>query len=102
MPDHQFDIAKNAKVLDDLKADLVSTVASLLKTIVRGSQDTIIECLAAIIITVYIIGRRLGMKFYQIDQEVHNQLFKAVGCDHEVEKWFNDISSLKQYWNDMK
>lgn len=102
MADQQIDIAKNAKVLEDLKADLVSTVAGLLKSIVRGSQEAILECLAAIIITVYIIGKRLGIKFYQIDQEVHNQLSAAVGNDHDVEKWFKDITSLKEYWNDLK
>lgn len=102
MPDYQFDIAKNAKVLDELKADLIGTVGNLYRNIIKGSQETIIDCLAAIIITVYIIGRRLGIKFYQVDEAIGNQLRNSAGSNHEVEKWFNDITSLKQYWNDMK
>ncbi|MFZ5945004.1 MAG: MazG-like family protein [Bacillota bacterium] len=102
MADQQFDIAKNAKVLEELKADLIGTVGTLLRSIVRGSQESIRGCLASIIITSYIIGRRLGLKFYQIDEAVKIQLKNSAGSEHEVEKWFSDLSSLKQYWDDMK
>ena len=50
MSDRFFDIAKNTKVLEELKSDLLSTVATLYKAIVKGTQEKIIESLAAIII----------------------------------------------------
>ncbi|MFZ7102949.1 MAG: MazG-like family protein [Peptococcaceae bacterium] len=102
MPEQQFDIAKNAKVLDQLKADLVGTIGTLFRNILRGSQEAIIGCLASLIITSYIIGRRLGIKFYQIDESIRVQLKNSAGSDHEVEQWFNDITSLEEYWEDMK
>ncbi|KJS19941.1 MAG: hypothetical protein VR72_16505 [Clostridiaceae bacterium BRH_c20a] len=102
MTEHQFDIAKNAKVLDELKADLIGTMGALYKNIIKGSQEAIVGSLASLIITIYIMGRRLGIKFYQIDEAVRIQLRNSIGSDHEVEKWFNDITSLKQYWDDMK
>lgn len=102
MPDRFFDIAKNTKVLEELKSDLLSAVATLYKAIVKGTQDKIIESLAAIIILTYLIGRRLGVKFFQIDQAIKEQLRISQGKDIEIEKWFKDISSLKEYINDMK
>lgn len=102
MAESHFDIAKNAKVLEELKADLVGTVGTLMKNIIRGSQETITGSLASLIVTTYIVGRRLGIKFYQIDEAVRIQLHNSVGSDHEVEKWFNDITSLKEYWDDLK
>ena len=102
MSDHFIDIAKNAKILDELKTDLLGTVATLFRAIIQGAQGKIIESLAAIIILAYIIGRRLGVKFFQLDQAVKDQLKRAEDSEHEVEKWFNDLSSLKQYIDDVK
>lgn len=100
--EQQLDIAKNAKVLDELRADLIGTVGSLFRNILKGSREAITGSLASIIITSYIIGRRLGIKFYQLDEAIAIQLKNSTGSDHEVERWFNDITSLKQYWEDMK
>lgn len=101
MPERFFDIAKNTKVLDELKSDLLSAVATLYRAIVKGTQDKIVESLGAIVILTYLIGRRLGVKFFQIDQAVKDQLQTSQG-EEDIEKWFNDISSLKEYINDMK
>ena len=101
MSDRFFDIAKNTKVLEELKSDLLSTVATLYKAIVKGTQEKIIESLAAIIILTYLIGKRLGVKFFQIDKAVEEQLHFAQSKYTDIENWFNDISSLKEYINDM-
>ncbi|MGI6227429.1 MAG: MazG-like family protein [Peptococcales bacterium] len=102
MDESNFDIAKNAKVLDELKADLIGTVSTLMKNTIKGSEEAITGSLASLIVTTYIIGRRLGIKFYQIDEAVRIQLRNSIGSDHEVEKWFNDLTSLKEYWDDLK
>ena len=93
-------IMKNIKVIDWLKAELVSSVAALLKAMVKGSEELILDCITGIIITTYILGNRVGIPFSRIDLSVKTRLRDDALKDHEVEKWFGDISNLRYYMED--
>lgn len=95
-----FDIAKNVKVIDWLKAELVGSVAALLKAMVKGSEGLILECITGILITTYLLGKRLGMSYARIDLNMKTKLRDSVMKGHEVEKWYGDLSSLLKYVED--
>lgn len=91
------DIMKNLKVIDWLKAELVSSVAALLRAMVKGSETLILECITGIIITTYVLAARVGIPFSRIDLNVKARLQDSAMKDHEVEKWFGDITNLRYY-----
>ena len=50
----EFDIAKNVRLIDWLKSELLTSVADLFKLLssgIKGSQEAIADCIASIIST---------------------------------------------------
>ncbi len=59
------DLARRAKVIEWLKTEVVDHVAHLLKGIWEGSHVKIVDGLASLISSGYILGRRLGISLSQ-------------------------------------
>ena len=100
MGDQQIDVTKNVKIIEWLKSELLMTVASLFETLVKGvkgSQETLIDILANIILVTYILGKRLGINFSSIDMRVDEKIKLGILEQHKVEDWYGDLSNLKQY-----
>ncbi|OPX84502.1 MAG: MazG-like family protein [Pelotomaculum sp. PtaB.Bin104] len=95
-------IVKNIKVVEWLKADLVTSLAALFKSMLRGSEDLILDALASLMITCYILGRRLGINFPRLDLKIEEKLRQSIAEDHEMEKWYGDISNLLNYLSEKK
>lgn len=49
-------IAKNIRVIEWLKADLLTSLSALFKGMLRGSEDRLLDALGSIIITCYVMG----------------------------------------------
>lgn len=97
-----INIAKNLRVIEWLKAELVESVAALFKSLMRGGEDAISDALATIIITTYILGRRVGITFQHVDMKVQGKLRLSINEAHEVEKWYGDLSGLLKYLEEDK
>lgn len=95
-------IAKNIKVIEWLKADLLTSLSALFKSMLRGSEDLILDALASLVITCYVLGRRLGINFPRLDLKIEAKLRQGIDENHEVEKWYGDISNLLNYLVDKK
>jgi len=96
-PERELDIAKNLRMLEWLRAELVGSVASLLKTMIKGGEEALLECLANIIITTYLLGRRIGLTFARIDQKLESKIKLSIEENHEIENWYGDLSALSQH-----
>ncbi|KUK83388.1 MAG: Uncharacterized protein XD97_0194 [Pelotomaculum thermopropionicum] len=90
-------IAKNIKVVEWLKADLITSVSVLFKSMLRSSEDLVLDALASLMITCYVLGRRLGVNFTRLDLRVEAKLRQGIDEEHEVEKWYGDLSTLLNY-----
>lgn len=90
-------IAKNIKVIDWLKADLINSVSALFKSMLKGSEEHLLDALASLVITCYILGRRLGINSPRLDLKVESKLRQGIDEDHEMERWYGDLSSLLNY-----
>lgn len=97
MPDHEVDIAKNMRTIDWLKVELLSGISSLFKFMLKGSEELIIDALASIIITCYILGKRLGIGFARVDLKAMHKLRVNISDNHQVEQWYGDLSALLEY-----
>jgi len=95
-------IAKNLKVIEWLKADILAATTALYKAMVHGSEEVILDSLAGLVITAYLLGRRLGFGFSRLDLKVEAKLKQGVDTGHEMEQWYGDLSSLLRYRTERK
>ncbi|MCL6612569.1 MAG: MazG-like family protein [Peptococcaceae bacterium] len=96
------EIAKNIRVVEWLKADLITSISALYKSMLRGSEEKLLDALSGIIITCYVLGRRMGFTFSRIDVAVESKLRQGIQETHEVEKWFGDLTMFLTYLVDRK
>jgi predicted transcriptional regulator len=96
------DIARNIRVIEWLKTELVEAVAALYKAMMKNSEEAIEDALASTVITVYVLARRLGISFAQLDVRVESKIRDAISDKHEVEDWYGDLTALLKYRGDKK
>ncbi|MBE3586750.1 MazG-like family protein [Desulfofundulus thermocisternus] len=87
-------IAKNIRVIEWLKADLLASLAALYRAMLRGSEERLLDAFSSIIITCYVLGRRLGISFTRMDLKLENKLRQGIEEGHEMERWYGDLSAL--------
>jgi len=98
----QIDVAKNIRMIEWLKAELVGSAALLLKNLVKGSEELILDSLATTIMTAYVLGKRVGITFNRVDQRLKEKLLASINEEHEIEKWYGDLSSLLRHMDGRK
>lgn len=96
------DIARNIRVIEWLKTELISTVAALFKAMVKNSEEAIEDALASMVVTVYVLARRVGVSFAQLDVRIESKIKNAISEKHEVEDWYGDLTALLKYLGDKK
>lgn len=97
-----LDIARNIKVIEWLKTELVDSVSALFKAMLKNSEEAIEDALASMIMTIYILARRLGVSFAQLDIRVESKVRNGIKEKHEIENWYGDLSALLKYINSEK
>lgn len=96
------DITKNIKMIEWLKSELLTAIASLFETLVMGiknSQEKVLDILANIILITYLLGRRLGITFENIDSKIKDKAKIGRIEEHDIEKWYGDLSELISHLN---
>ncbi len=92
-------IAKNIKVLEWLKAEIIEQVGALYKGLFQGNDSFIIDSMASLIIAIYVLARRIGIPFHKIDKAVMEKLQDHQREGHEIEDWYGDLSVLEEFIN---
>src|SRR5690554_6266763 len=99
--DTDFDIAKNIRLVEWLKSEMLTSVAELFRLLsngIKGSQDALADCLAGMIVAAYLLGKRLGIPFGIIDRKIENKIRLGIVEEHDVEKHYGDLTSLSEYY----
>ncbi|MDD4802077.1 MAG: MazG-like family protein [Syntrophomonas sp.] len=91
------DVGTNLKIIEWLKAELVDTVAVLMKSMLKAGSDATGDALATLIIIAYVLGRRVGINFQLIDMRVKYKLNTNINETSEIQQWYGDLSELKEY-----
>lgn len=102
MASKEFDVATNIKIINWLKAELLESVSKLFKAMLKSSNESITDAMAAIIIYTYLLGNKTGTNFSQIDMKVKNRLSASINNSKEFEQWHEDLLELFKYINDKK
>ncbi|SFI69694.1 MazG-like family protein [Thermoflavimicrobium dichotomicum] len=98
-PEKGMQFAKNVKVIDWLKTEILDQIANLYKGLHYANRHFIIDSLSSLIVSVYILARRVGLSFRELDQAVIEKLREHKNEGHQLEEWYGDLSSLEEYMN---
>lgn len=90
-------IAKNFKVIEWLKAEIIEQVGGLFKGLFQGKEFHIIDSMASLLIGIYVLARRVGIPYHKLDKAVMEKLQDHQRDGHEIEEWYGDLSVLEQY-----
>lgn len=96
-PERSVQIAKSVKVIEWLKTEILDQVATLFKALHHANQNMINESLSSLIVAIYILARRVGLSFREIDQAVTQKLRDHRREGHQLEEWYGDLSALEEY-----
>ncbi len=97
LPGRETGVAKGLHTIEWLKSELLMGTGSLFKGLLRGSQDVILDSLAQVVISTYLLARRLGFGFVRLDLKIREQLRLNIEAGHEVEKWYGDLSAYLRH-----
>ncbi len=93
----EIDIARNVRAIEWLEAELVHETGSLLHALVKNNEDAALDSMATVVISTYLLARRLGYGFARLDNKISSRLQANLEQDHELEQWYGDISELLQH-----
>lgn len=99
--DKDIDITRNIKIIEWLKSELLTDIATLFKTLVNGMKeevhDSIAEVLSNIVLISYLLGRRLGITYNTMGLKMENKIKLGLLENHDVEKYYGDLSELARH-----
>ncbi|MGI6129102.1 MAG: MazG-like family protein [bacterium] len=93
----ELDITKNVRALEWLKTELLAAVTLVFRAAAKGSEDILADALAQVVLIVYLLGRRLGVGFSTLDNKLMAMSRQGIADDHQLEKWYGDLSALDKY-----
>lgn len=101
--DREIDITRNIKTIEWLKGELLTDIARLYRTLANGIKDEIHEAasdiISNIILISYLLGRRLGISYNAIENKIRNKVKLGLVEEHDVEKYYGDLSELSRHLN---
>ncbi|MGI5912183.1 MAG: MazG-like family protein [Syntrophomonadaceae bacterium] len=93
----ELDIARNLKMVDWLKAELIESVAELFKALLKKGNEAVAEALASIMIICYLLGQRVGVNFLSVDSKVKEKLRISIDNSVESDNWQKELAGLLFY-----
>lgn len=93
----ESDIVKTMRLIEELKAELIFDIGELYKDLAIGYGEIRQEILAKMIVNCYILGKRLGIDFVEMDENVKSTLKRRISDNNDLEKRFGDFSKLARH-----
>lgn len=92
-----MDVARRAKIIEWLKTEMIEEMAQLFRGLWEGRQTRIVDGLASLIVSSYLLARRLGVSYRELDDTVLEKLKTHKRDHHQLEEWYGDLSSLERH-----
>ena len=71
---HNMDITKNVMMIETLKAEIVTGLGQLYQAMYLNQETEISDSLANLIIRCYILSKRLGIPFSEMDSIIEEKM----------------------------
>ena len=98
--DSNSDVTKNVKIIEWMKKELILSVGDVFDLIFKGVKpldEALQDTLANIIMITYLLAKRLGISFSEIDYKIKEKIRIGIDQNHSVESWYGDFSNLKKH-----
>lgn len=95
--EQDFDIARNIKAIEWLKTEIVINAGQVCRSLLDAKDELVMQSLANIMLSCYLLARRLGFSYRLLDEEVQKRAQDIQASGHELEKWYSDLSSLAEH-----
>lgn len=93
----EMDIAKNIRVIEWLKTELLDNISGLFRAFLRGGESVLLDFLSHIVLLSYLLARRCGISYQELSKEVLHKVDDGIAQGHQVEEWYGDLSELKEF-----
>ncbi|TWH46593.1 MazG-like family protein [Sporomusa sp. KB1] len=93
----ESDILHKLRLIEGLKADLLTEVGKLYQAMAHNKREAIGDALAQLIISAFVLGRRLGIEYPEMEEIVNTRLGHNIKQETETERWFGDMSEYRRY-----
>jgi hypothetical protein len=95
--EREMDVATRARTIEWLKTEVVDQVSRLFKAIWDGSSSRVKDSLAGLIASSYILARRLGIPYRDLDSAIQDKLSKLKQEGHLLEDQYHDLTELSEH-----
>lgn len=92
--EQEFDIARNIKAIEWLRTEIVVNAGQVCRALQSARDDVVLQALANIMLSCYLLARRLGASFSSLEAELQKRTNQAQADSHELEQWYSDLSNL--------
>ena len=96
-----LNLSTNLRAVDNIKSEILSEVARLYQGLADYDSKEIYErvlgSVATIVAMDYILARRIGLEFSDVDRKISELTTIAEKNNHELEIAFSDMSELRSY-----
>ena len=92
--DRNSDVTKNVKIIEWMKKELILSVGDVFDLIFKGVKpldEALQDTLANIIMITYLLAKRLGISFSEIDYKIKEKIRIGIDQNHSVESWYGDL-----------
>lgn len=96
----EVDIAKQIRAIEWLKTEVVVGAATLMRALLRGTEQQTLDSLAALVVSVYVLARRVGVHPARLDAAIESTVRQSIDAGHEIENWYGDLSALRRYFEE--
>lgn len=101
MLDKEVDIAGTLRVIEKLKSQMLMDVAHLFEELSEPNRNSDIErgdLLADIVILSYLLSKKLGISYQQIDRRIINKTRLGLVESDQNDRWHKDLAGLLQHF----
>ncbi|RDY25278.1 hypothetical protein CHL78_018965 [Romboutsia weinsteinii] len=98
--DKGSEITKNIKIVEWMKTELLMSIGDLFNLLFKGVKpldEALQDTLANIVMITYLLAKRLGISFKEVDYKVKEKIKLGISEDHSVERWYGELSELKKH-----
>jgi hypothetical protein len=95
-----IDIVKNMKTVEWLKSELLTNIAYLHRIFIdseENSKENIEDTISDIIMESYVLAKRLGISFRDLDITLKENIRLNLIEEHKIERWYGDLSQLLEH-----
>lgn len=96
-----LDIAKNIKIIEGLKSQILSDVSQMFSIMLEHTKDMpakMIDILANMILLSYLLGKRLGISYQAMDMKIQSKLKLGIVENNDTSsEWYAELAELSKH-----